>query len=350
MATQKKCLTCNKLFNCKPSNMNKRLTCSMKCRKEWCNNKNKLLPKKCIYCGRKFIPKRKNLTGYCSVKCASYHHTKINAKPYHDKDILYNDFVVEELTAQMIAKKYNTTTGVIMKFLHRHGFDIRLHANTLRIYHTASCWKKRNRWVKIHNPKPYHKNKVIEKHVKDGLTVREIANMYNVTESIIQYRLRQIGIKAKRNQSHNIINIDSEWLQNEYINKKRSVMNIAYELNLDMHTVKQNLIRNNIPIRKHLNTIIYKKNLNNDLSYKESKERNCKWQAIKKKIKKRDERKCQKCFIIKKIHVHHILPKSKYPDFWCNPNNLTLLCKSCHDEVHTGWPKIRKILKEINLT
>ena len=53
------------------------------------------------------------------------------------------------------------------------------------------------------------------------------------------------------------------------------------------------------------------------------------WQW-KNKIKKRDGYVCRKCGFDKNLHVHHILPKDKYPYEQNYPPNGLTLCGNCH--------------------
>ena len=54
-------------------------------------------------------------------------------------------------------------------------------------------------------------------------------------------------------------------------------------------------------------------------------------------IKNRDGNKCVLCGNPFDLHIHHILRKSRYPQYLVEPNNLVTLCGSCHlYEAHDG--------------
>lgn len=58
--------------------------------------------------------------------------------------------------------------------------------------------------------------------------------------------------------------------------------------------------------------------------------------AWKKKIRKRDNYRCQCCGkkIRKKLEVHHIMPFAKYEDLAKNSGNAICLCHKCHKKYH----------------
>ena len=53
------------------------------------------------------------------------------------------------------------------------------------------------------------------------------------------------------------------------------------------------------------------------------------------------EGRCAHCRIPGLVDLHHVLPKSHYPEFRNDPNNHAALCRSCHDWAGTntidGW-------------
>jgi hypothetical protein len=54
------------------------------------------------------------------------------------------------------------------------------------------------------------------------------------------------------------------------------------------------------------------------------------WNDIKRRIKHRDGYKCRLCGSSSDLHVHHIVPISRYPDH--SDSNLITLCFSCHSK------------------
>jgi thymidylate synthase (FAD) len=66
-----------------------------------------------------------------------------------------------------------------------------------------------------------------------------------------------------------------------------------------------------------------------------------KWKEAVKKVWKRDNATCQLCGKHQsddknnKFHIHHLYPFAEYERLRTNPDNLVLLCKDCHNFVHS---------------
>src|SRR3990167_3825466 len=66
------------------------------------------------------------------------------------------------------------------------------------------------------------------------------------------------------------------------------------------------------------------------------------WQRAKGKVWKRDNGTCQECgkkgigheWKNGEFHIHHIIPFADALDLRANPDNLVVLCNSCHWWVH----------------
>lgn len=59
-------------------------------------------------------------------------------------------------------------------------------------------------------------------------------------------------------------------------------------------------------------------------------------QSWSKVVKKRDGYKCVDCGSKENLHAHHVLEKSKYPEFSLLPMNGLTECKECHWNIHYG--------------
>lgn len=57
------------------------------------------------------------------------------------------------------------------------------------------------------------------------------------------------------------------------------------------------------------------------------------WKLVRKEAVRRDK-KCLKCNITKTLSVHHVCPKSLYPEKTFDLSNLRTLCLNCHAKLH----------------
>lgn len=55
---------------------------------------------------------------------------------------------------------------------------------------------------------------------------------------------------------------------------------------------------------------------------------------VKREAKARDRYQCVLCGRSQKLHVHHIVPRSKRPDLQYHLLNLMTLCEDCHHKTH----------------
>lgn len=55
------------------------------------------------------------------------------------------------------------------------------------------------------------------------------------------------------------------------------------------------------------------------------------WRLLRLSVLERYGSKCQRCGSAKKIHVDHILPRSKFPELSLFEGNLQILCKRCNE-------------------
>jgi hypothetical protein len=75
------------------------------------------------------------------------------------------------------------------------------------------------------------------------------------------------------------------------------------------------------------------------------------WNYIqwKKMILKRDNYKCQQCYSVDRLHVHHIKSWDTYPELRFDINNGITLCISCHARLHVIEGKYLRSKKGSNL-
>lgn len=83
---------------------------------------------------------------------------------------------------------------------------------------------------------------------------------------------------------------------------------------------------------------------NNEYSkqyYEKNKERkkqlnSKRWKKLRERIIKRDGGMCNRCWVelniieTQNLQVHHIKPRSEYPELMYDPDNLITVCKTCN--------------------
>jgi len=79
------------------------------------------------------------------------------------------------------------------------------------------------------------------------------------------------------------------------------------------------------------------------------------WRKFRKHVMKKYNDKCVLCGSTENLEVHHILPKSKYPQYEFYINNCVPLCKSCHQPITLEFlPSNEKYvlnrIKQLNLS
>lgn len=61
------------------------------------------------------------------------------------------------------------------------------------------------------------------------------------------------------------------------------------------------------------------------------------WKIVKKNFYKANERKCNKCYSDKELHIHHLTYKNIGNE---DMSDLVCLCKECHFKLHKEMDKI----------
>ncbi|WP_432613178.1 HNH endonuclease [Halobacillus litoralis] len=86
-----------------------------------------------------------------------------------------------------------------------------------------------------------------------------------------------------------------------------------------------------------------KKRVRTDEQRKRHNELNSvRWRKFRKSIAHRDSGHCQRCVIkygvvnTDNLQIHHVLPRSEYPELMYEPTNCVTLCASCNRKLGTN--------------
>lgn len=215
-------------------------------------------------------------------------------------------------------------------------------------------FKKGNRsW---HPEKPYWSPDWLRReYVERQRTAAEIAAECGCWQSTILFRLRQFGIPTRTATraatKHRWFGRD--WLHQEYIDRRRSAMEIATACGCSEPTVLRALRRFAIPRRTVHETRAVKrwgsdgernpmfgrsgeKNPNWKGGITPFRERiysSLEWKRVARSVRVRDSA-CRLCGSLAKWHIHHITPISRAPLFALELWNLIRLCVPCHTRVY----------------
>lgn len=162
---------------------------------------------------------------------------------------------------------------------------------------------------------------------------------------------------------------DYDWLYHKYIIEQKSVMDIAKIVGCKRSNIQYWLTKHKIPTRsisevrklKYWGAVgstngMYGKTKENNPNWnggctpdRQAIYSSIEWSNLVKQVWKRDKATCQRCKTKKignnQYHIHHIESfsnKEKRLDI----NNLILLCKKCHEWVHSNKNKNKEFIDE----
>lgn len=160
-------------------------------------------------------------------------------------------------------------------------------------------FKKGQHW---RESRPYWNKEWLSQEYSKGKSVKEIALEFDVTENNIGYFIKKFGIKTRTMSE---IRSKKYWGAN---GKANPMFGKLGKLNPNWN--------------------------GGHSSERQSKYARFFWKELKKLVLKRDEYKCQVCYHLGNLVVHHIFPWSRYPIFRFNENNLVTVCVPCHKKIH----------------
>ena len=226
--------------------------------------------------------------------------------------------------------------------------------------------------------KPVDKDWLYQKYVTEGLSTYQIGKLVDRNPKRVWEWLSDYGIDIRKREwdtvlSEHIPYHDKVWLSHQYLTQKKSSKQISEEQEVTENNILYFLKRFGIKTREM--TEIRKDKYwglpgeENPMFGKRGKETpnwkggvtperqsvyvSQEWKGCVKQVWKRDEGICQRCGVNKgntnkEFHIHHIKPFSSSRKDRTNVDNLVLLCKKCHNFVHSKKNLTNEYLKDIN--
>lgn len=251
---------------------------------------------------------------------------RTDVKPWRDEETLRYYYIKKELAGTAIADKVGCSTGNLYKWLNRCSFDVDRtgpKAENDDLLRDAD-------WLR-------------EQYVKEDKSQRQIAEEINRDQWNVGQWLRRHGIETRYTGSRKQYPLlsDRKWLKTEYVEKERSMLDIADEVGCDETTVLRALRDHKIETRIHGS--LPGKDCPNYIDGR-SRERRYGggiWQRARREVLERDGWECQRCGLLNHEHeaeygrgleVHHIIPFRTFDELEAahDTANLVTLCRPCH--------------------
>jgi len=293
---------------------------------------------------------------------------------YRDPDWLRNEYLYEKRSVREIAQKCGCSHGAVSNWLKRHGIktrpkggcraDKRLEKKdwlreqyveqekcTREIAGECGCTKKTVRyWLKKNDietrpkggGKPDERVEdeawLRERYVEHGRSIRDIAEECACSGRTVGRWLDHYGIETRSTPDPNENLSDKDWLHEQYIEKKNTMIDIAQKVGCTRQTVSKWVKKHGLQSRGP-GALTGPKNPNwkgGRVPYGPG------WNKRKKRqVRERDGHKCVDCGMIQaehkdkygeKLHVHHLRKARDVddPEERNAPENLVTLCRGCH--------------------
>jgi|APSaa5957512535_1039671.scaffolds.fasta_scaffold58389_2 hypothetical protein len=213
--------------------------------------------------------------------------------------------------------------------------------------------------------KPVDRDWLYEKYFVEGLGTYQIGKIVNRNPKNVYRWLKDYKIPIRKRGWEVTINEsipyhDKEWLKHQYITLKKSSKLISDEVGTSENNILHFLNKFDIIIRsmKEIRKMKHwgQSGKDNPMFGRDGKDNpnwkggstperqsvyvSQKWKSLVSNVWKRDKGKCIRCGFEKgntkkEFHIHHIIPFSNDKGKRTDIDNLVLLCKSCHNYIHS---------------
>lgn len=275
---------------------------------------------------------------------------------YKNYDYLYQNNVINHISMTELARECGVSSDTIKYYMNKYGIK---------------PWYKPKDTPKLGK----YKEEIINLYIS-GLSPNEIAKRFSVSRTCVNKILKEMNVKRRTKQeaqfNHNKKDIpnklfDENWLHTEHIGNRRSVKDMATELNIDPGTLRRQMKRLGIKTRTNSESKLGLMVGNRHPNWQDGKSKLSEllreWfkTNLSRKVAERDNYTCLLCGKTHTVlHIHHIKKFkdivneiiSEYPEYTITSNkselyykviydvrfreltNLITLCKECHKKIH----------------
>lgn len=197
-----------------------------------------------------------------------------------------------------------------------------------------------------------NENWLRQKYCVEGMSQSEIADICGCAQNTVSEWVNKFGIDTSRYGwgRDDPDYADEEWLEERYVDGRRSIQSIAEEQSVHPTVIYYWLEEFGIE-RRSLSEAFKLHWEGNDERKEEQAEimreiaweggvsggfrQTKRWHDLRKEIYERDGYRCQECGEYGELHAHHVTPVYDGGNKW-DRDNLVTLCRTCHIEVHSN--------------
>ncbi|MDZ5811545.1 HNH endonuclease [Halorubrum sp. AD140] len=244
---------------------------------------------------------------------------------YENPDWLRERYCERDQSVFQIANSVGQPTGVIVKWLVKHGIE-----------------SYSNLREEMEEP-PKSKYWFVQEYWAGERTLSDIGDELGRSASVVGSWMDYYGIERRPRGRRSILetapHINPDWLHMQYHEYKRDPVNIATQLSVSANTVRRWMDNLGIPRRTYSTDGDYSGTYYGSM-----------WPDAREKAKEKDGYECRNCGMTESehyevyghdLHVHHVRPFRTFddPEIAHRLSNLMTVCCSCHKSLEANPQK-----------
>lgn len=292
----------------------------------------------CPECGDRFEKRRvmyTHLSNGHDVEMADH-------SPWRDAELLKRLYHGEQKTIVEVADKLDCADSTVKKWMQKHGIETRTLSETWELVGHPSAGPRKDR------PSELDDISFLERHYEEGeKSATQIAKELGCSHTAVTNALKRHGFEMRErtfyqkgpnpSQSDYPELYNESWVEEQYIEEKHTLEEIAEELGCTATAVMNALKRFGIETRGRGD---YATRDQEGIHYGEN------WRQKRQEVLRRDGEQCSKCGISadehknkfnEGLHVHHIKPLREFMsdgeidhESANDTKNLITFCRECH--------------------